>query len=384
MPSKISILFDSYYLYHLPQFEPLIDLLASDNRFLIFHSTSREIPKEEYELCSSILKKKPGTFIEADTEIKRQKKIRDLDLNVFICGWSRYDLDKFVNDETLVGMIYHGIGIKPSYWLDNHSRLDIRFVEGPHRIKQLRENGVNTDLALTGFIKLDPLFQKKIDTNSIIKEYNLDTNKKTILFAPTFYPSSVEPIGMKLGEYTRGYNLLIKPHLWSTFLKNFAEIDHKQKRKIFRGLIKKYDHIRLIPPNVYNITPFYKVSDLLLTEASSTIYEMLACNKPVVVNRFFKLKLSHRIFKHRLYRKRLNQTMEKNISDFCFEAQNPKDLSKTITFALQNSQEKLNEMKKYQNKMLFKLDGLAAYRAKKEIILRLRDKKNLHFENSSF
>jgi len=42
----------------------------------------------------------------------------------------------------------------------------------------------------------------------------------------------------------------------------------------------------------------------LLTEASSTIYEMLACGKPVVVNRFFKLKLSHRLFKNRLYKKR--------------------------------------------------------------------------------
>ena len=130
-------------------------------------------------------------------------------------------------------MIYHGIGIKPSYWLDNHKRLDMRFVESKYRVQQLKQNGVETDLNITGFIKLDPIFQRnKIDINKIKQKYNLDPDKKTILFAPTFYPSSVEPIGMKLGEYTRGYNVLIKPHLWTTFLKNFAEINHQKKNRI--------------------------------------------------------------------------------------------------------------------------------------------------------
>ena len=369
MPDKIKILFDSYHLYHLPQFEPLIDLLDMDKRFDIFHSTSNEIPNQEYKLCSSILRKKPGTFIEAKTEKMRQGKIKNLDLDFFICGWSRYDIDKYVTIKTIVGMIYHGIGIKPSYWLDNHQRLDMRFVEGEYRVQQLQQNGIDTRLELTGFIKLDPIFHKnKIDINSIKQKYNLDPNKKTILFAPTFYPSSVEPIGMKLGEYTKGFNVLIKPHLWTTFLNKFAEINHKRKNKIFNGLIKNYDHIHLIPPEDYNIIPFYKVADVLLTEASSTIYEMLACGKPVVVNRFFKLKLSHRLFKYRLYKKRLNQEMEKDISSFCFEAHKPSDIPLALDSAFNRFSIKQDKVKEYQKKMLFKLDGLAASRAK-EIIL---------------
>ena len=87
----------------------------------------------------------------------------------------------------------------------------------------------------------------------------------------------------------------------------------------------KFDHIKLIPPNMYNITPLYKISDLLITEASSTIYEMLALNKPIIVNRFYKLKLSHRIFRQRLYNARLNQFMENEISQFCFEAHSQKN-----------------------------------------------------------
>jgi len=366
---KIKILFDSYHLYHLPQFEPLIDLLGTDKRFDIFHSTSNEIPNQEYKLCSSILRKKPGVFIEAKTEKIRQEKIKKLDLNFFICGWSRYDIDKYVTRKTIVGMIYHGIGIKPSYWLDNHQRLNLRFVEGEYRVNQLQQKGIDTRLELTGFIKLDPIFQKnKIDISSLKQKYNLDPSKKTILFAPTFYPSSVEPIGMKLGEYTKGYNVLIKPHLWTTFLNKFAEINHKGKNRIFNTLVRKYDHVHLISPEEYNITPFYQVADVLLTEASSTIYEMLACGKPVIVNRFFKLKLSHRLFKYRLYKKRLNKEMEKDISSFCFEAHKPSDIPASLDSAFNQFSSKLDEVKEFQKKMLFKLDGLAAHRAKKIIL----------------
>ena len=372
MGKKYSILFDSFHLYHLPQFEPLIDLLAQDERFTIYHSASRKIQKKEYELARSILIDKPGEFISAQNEEEREKKIRDLDLDVFICGWSRYDIDHFVNDKTLVGMAYHGIGIKPSYWRDNHSRLDIRFVEGPYRMDQLREKGIETDLALTGFMKLDYLFQDdKIDSDSLIYQFNLDKRKKTILFAPTFYPSSFELLGTKLGDYTREFNLLIKPHLWTMYMNRFAGINHKKQRDLFNRVADDFDHIHLIPPEMYNITPFYKISDLLITEASSTIYEMLALDKPVLVNRFYKLKLSHRLFKKRLYRARLNEEMEREISDFCFEVKQPSELPYVIEDAIYNLKSKLSVMEEYKNKMLYGLDGNASMRVKDEILARL-------------
>ena len=375
MKKKYSILFDSFHLYHLPQFEPLIELLAHDDRFMMYHSTSRKIPRKEYELCSSILNDKPGEFIAGDNEEERKKKIRDLDLDVFICGWSRYDIDQFVNEDTIVGMAYHGIGIKPSYWRDNHDRLDIRFVEGPYRMDQLRKKGIETDLALTGFMKLDHLFQEnKIDTDPLIDKFNLDTSKKTILFAPTFYPSSFELIAAKLGDYTSDHNLLIKPHLWTTFMNKFAGINHKKQRGLFNRLADSFDHVHLIPPEMYNITPFYKISDLLITEASSTIYEMLAIDKPVLVNRFYKLKLSHRLFKNRLYRARLNEQMEKEISEFCFEANQPNELSHVIDEALNKVKTKMPAMENYKGRMLFQLDGKASLRVRDEILKRLKFK----------
>jgi CDP-glycerol glycerophosphotransferase (TagB/SpsB family) len=101
-------------------------------------------------------------------------------------------------------------------------RLDLRFVEGEYRINQLRENGVSTDLSLTGYIKLDPLFNNESSYFEDKKKLlGLNESKQTILYAPTFYPSSLEKLGMKLGDFTKEYNLIIKPHMWTYYLDSF-------------------------------------------------------------------------------------------------------------------------------------------------------------------
>ena len=372
MAKTFSILFDSYHLYHLPQFEPLIYLLSNDKRFQIYHSNSRNINKEEFILCSKVLKKLPGNYIQSTTEEKRAELIRSLNLDVFICGWSRYELQKFVKKNTLVGMIYHGIGIKPSYWLDNHDRIDFRLVEGEYRIDQLKKNNVNVDLYLTGFIKMDPLFkEKKINSNNVSDIFNLNPNKKTILFAPTFYPSSIESIGLNLAKLTEDYNLLIKPHLYSYYLEKFGDIDLRPQIKILRKMANNFEHVKLIEPFHYNIIPFYNIADVLLTDASSTIYEMLALGKPVIVNRFFKLKLSHRLFRDRLYKKRLDRDMENDIGQFCYEVNKPNELPAIINNALNSHNKTLFTDGGYHKKMLYKLDGKSSIRARDFILSKL-------------
>ena len=372
MENQISILFDVYHLYHLAQFDPLIDLLENDNRFKIFFSTSSKNRKEEIEICTSILNKRKGSFIFHENEDIRKTEIKKLNLDVFICGWSRYEIESYVSKTTLVIMIYHGIGVKPSYWRDNNKRLDVRFVEGQYRIDQLRKHGVDTDLVLTGYIKLDSLFNKNSNYYKDKKEsLGLDKSKKTILYAPTFYPSSLEKLGLSLGDITSGYNLIIKPHMWTYYLDSFGGISLKGQRKLIFKLIDQFDHIRLLEPAEYNVTPYYKISDLLLTDASSTIYEMIALSKPVVVNRFYHLKLSHRIFQKRLYKRRLDKEMNDDVEKFCFLADNVKQLPLAIENALNQNNKNTALIKEYQKKMLYKLDGSASIRARDEILKRI-------------
>ena len=369
MAEKIKILFDSFHLYHLPQFDPVIDLLSKDDRFQIFHSTAAVNKKEERELCLKILATKPGTIIYSDSEQERAKMMKELDLDFFVCGWSRYELDEYISEKTLAGMIYHGIGVKPSYWRDNHPRLNIRFVEGIYRMDQLRSHGVDKELVLTGFTKLDPLFSQNPGFDEkLAQSLGLDPSKKTILFAPTFYPSSLERFGMKLGEYTQNYNVILKPHMWTYFLDKFGEYNLVPQRNLAYDLADKFSHIKLLGPEVYNITPYYKISDILLTEASSTIYEMIALEKPVIVNRFYRLKLSHKIFRYRLFKKRLSKEMNKDITNFCFEMNRARDLPQVLDTAFNENHKRLNIVREYQNKMLYKLDGKASERVRDTIL----------------
>jgi hypothetical protein len=369
MADKIKILFDSFHLYHLPQFDPVIDLLSRDDRFQIFHSTAAVNKKEERELCLNILATKPGTMIYSESEEERAKMMKELDLDFFVCGWSRYELDEYISEKTLAGMIYHGIGVKPSYWRDNHPRLNIRFVEGIYRMDQLRSHGVDKELVLTGFTKLDPLFSQNPGFyEKLAQSLGLDPSKKTILFAPTFYPSSLERFGMKLGEYTQNYNVILKPHMWTYFLDKFGEYNLVPQRNLAYDLADKFSHIKLLGPEVYNITPYYKISDILLTEASSTIYEMIALEKPVIVNRFYRLKLSHKIFRYRLFKKRLSKEMNKDITNFCFEMNRARDLPQVLDTAFNENHKRLNIVREYQKKMLYKLDGKASERVRDTIL----------------
>ena len=369
MADKIKILFDSFHLYHLPQFDPVIDLLSKDDRFQIFHSTAAVNKKEERELCLNILATKPGTMIYSESEEERAKMMKELDLDFFVCGWSRYELDEYISEKTLAGMIYHGIGVKPSYWRDNHPRLNIRFVEGIYRMDQLRSHGVDKELVLTGFTKLDPLFsQNPSFDEKLAQSLGLDPSKKTILFAPTFYPSSLERFGMKLGEYTQNYNVILKPHMWTYFLDKFGEYNLVPQRNLAYDLADKFSHIKLLGPEVYNITPYYKISDILLTEASSTIYEMIALEKPVIVNRFYRLKLSLKLFRYRLFKKRLSKEMNKDITNFCFEMNRARDLPQVLDTAFNENHKRLNIVREYQKKMLYKLDGKASERVRDTIL----------------
>ena len=52
MPYKT--VFDAYHLYHLPQFDPVIDLLLNDNRFEVFLTTSSANLPDEQNLTNHI------------------------------------------------------------------------------------------------------------------------------------------------------------------------------------------------------------------------------------------------------------------------------------------------------------------------------------------
>ncbi|MFH1212795.1 MAG: CDP-glycerol glycerophosphotransferase family protein [Candidatus Neomarinimicrobiota bacterium] len=366
------IVFDAYHLYHLPQFDPVIDLLLKDDRFEVFLTTSSETLPDEQALTKRILTKRGAECIFADNEEDRAERIRRLNPDVFICGWSRYPVEQFVSETTLVGMIYHGIGVKPSYWRDNSKRLDVRFVEGPFRIKQLREKGITTDLELTGLTKIDPLFNGRMGGRAeILTALGLDPDKKTLLYGPTFYPSSFETFGLKLPELTKDLNLIIKLHQWSYFMEKFSGVDLRKHIKLINKIKDKYPEVVIIEPEHYNIIDLYQAADVLLTEASSTIYEFMALQKHVIVCDFYKKKLGHFIFPKRIYHRRLDPNMHGNMTDFCFHIKKPKNLPETLVKCFNESDPFDAIRGKYITNMLYRIDGKASERILASLLSRL-------------
>ncbi|MEA2095176.1 MAG: CDP-glycerol glycerophosphotransferase family protein [Candidatus Cloacimonadota bacterium] len=375
MAKRFKVLIDSYHLYHLPQMEPVAKLLIKDPTFDVYFSTSHNIDLEERELALKIFDNYDWKYILGNDEEDRKKLISQLNPDVFICGWGRYPIKEFCGPNTICCLIYHGIGIKPSYYRDHNKRLDIRFIEGSFREKQLRDYGVESDLELVGFAKIDPLFNGEIGTQTeVLEQLNLDPSKKTILYAPTFYPSSFEIFGLNLIKLTENYNLIIKLHQWVYFRSNFAGMNFKKQRKLIKRIEKRFPSVKIIKAKDYNIVPLYRAADVMLTEASSTIYEMMALQKHVIICDFYKKKLSHRISEKRMFKRRIDREMKSDLYDFCYHINSPRELPNALDKCFNQPDPFIKIRNKYIKKMLYKLDGKTSGRIVKVIVKHLQDK----------
>ena len=99
------------------------------------------MPRRNLILQQNILKKQCDNlsikFITADSEQKRVEKIYNEAFDIIIVG-NVGKLNKIVNDKTIAIMVYHGIGLKQSYYKDINSRINIRAVESLARFDELQ------------------------------------------------------------------------------------------------------------------------------------------------------------------------------------------------------------------------------------------------------
>jgi hypothetical protein len=352
--------------------EPVARSLIKNPLFDVYFSTSYNTEIEERELTINIFKKNNWKYILGQNEMERENLIYNMNFDVFICGWSRYPIEKYCNPTTLCCMIYHGIGIKPTYYRDHNQRIDMRFIEGSFRKKQLRDYGVETDLELVGFAKLDPLFNGDIGSQTeVLEQLGLDPSRKTILYAPTFYPSSFEVFKLKLPEMTKDYNLIIKLHQWIYFRSNFGGINLKKQQRLIAKIRKLFPEVKIIEPKDYSIVSLYQAADILLTEASSTIYEMMALQKHVIICDFYKKKLSHKISEKRMFKRRLDRGMKSDLYDFCYHINSPGELPEALDKCFNKPDPFIDIRNKYIDKMLYKLDGKASDRIVDTLLKRL-------------
>ena len=180
-----SILFECHHLYYLPNFLPIIEEIQRRGGYALSASISHTINDPERRHFSEEVETLGIEFIDGNNEATRQTELRSRKFDVVIVGIPGM-LEKVVSDNTVAVMVYHGIGLKESYYRDNSPRINIRAVESQERYDELIRRG-ETKLILTGYTKIDPL--ALVDSQKMtefLKSLNLSSEHSTLLYAPTF------------------------------------------------------------------------------------------------------------------------------------------------------------------------------------------------------
>ena len=348
------VLFETHHLYYWPNFLPIILEMKSRLNYDIYASMPIRSSKIEYAQFLIACTEAGVKTIESDSERNRINKIIKNEFSIIIVG-NIGQLNQLVTSKTLAVMVYHGIGLKKSYYTDINDRINLRSVESESRYDELKKMGYE-NLVLTGFTKLDLLFdESNYDIVQLKKELDLDPNKKTILYAPSFYPSSIEKLVPEFISLSKEYNILIKLHSFSWFQGRYL---HQSEQCI--RVSKNYRSVKLLKNDSINIIPYYILSDLLISDISSTIFEFLPLDKPIIQAECLSLRLKHKIFSKRFW-KRLDVERMMDV-DFVYKIVDPSDLYSRVQYSLEYPHEmevnRQNACKYY----LYKNDGKASFR----------------------
>ncbi|MBU0994515.1 MAG: CDP-glycerol glycerophosphotransferase family protein [Proteobacteria bacterium] len=347
------VVFDVPQLYYLPQYLPVWHELKSRNAEGVFVF----YPDPD---MGDILKKV------AQVEELPVKWVSDNHEALHIFKEESPDWVIFGNSFPCLGqipghirsaMLYHGAGVKACYFDEELMNMTVRFVEGKYRYEKLSRLYPDATIESVGFAKLDPLFlpdkRKKIQFN--LEQNGLDTSKPTILYAPTFYPSSIELMADDWPLQFSEYNLIVKPHFFTVSKKKY----HNQRRKIERW--KNYENTYIAKPEDYSLLPFMAVSDLLISEASSAFFEFAALDKPIVWCDFLKLRMGYKgLFKFR-FNKRMDADIDK-YRDIGMHAEKYKHLKKAVDSQITHPDQFKTNRERFVKELIGESDGRTAKR----------------------
>lgn len=168
--------------------------------------------------------------------------------------------------------------------IEKLSKYDYIFLSGPKNHARLIDIGLQLDskkLVEIGCLRFDDYLAGKFDRTEEEKKLKItDRSRKNILYAPTwkFGNGTLRKQGGRLiDEITKSHNLILRPHY------------HDRKYALLLYWIKKLrgkKHIYFSYPqdlHKHDTYAAFVVSDLLISDLSSVIYEYLITFKPILV-----------------------------------------------------------------------------------------------------
>ncbi|MEW6982396.1 CDP-glycerol glycerophosphotransferase family protein [Colwelliaceae bacterium 6471] len=352
----MKVYFDIQHLYYVPQYLPLKKELESRNiqcEFVLY----------KQKLLNDVLKLYVEQNLLNCRWVANKHEAREVyleDKPEWIIFGNAFDDLTTINKHSKTALMQHGIGPKSCYYDVSKSDITYRFVEGQHRLKRLQSQFPNKKFIDTGYAKLDPIVNQSFD-NTTLLNLNLCPNKKTILYAPTFYPSSIECLPKNFPELLHNYNIIIKPHFFSWIKRR-----HKSHQALFNTWAN-YENVYVANVNQVSILPFMSLAQLLISDASSTLFEFTALNKPAIWCDFYKLRWSYR----GIFKKRLANRLDDDLKYFAKIAQRVTSWGMLIEqIAVQLEQPDLKEKERLEMTELLtgKVDGNCSQRIANFII----------------
>ena len=337
----MKILFEHDHLYYLPQFEPVIQKLKMTGKHDLFGSINISVPKIERDLFDFEMNRLGLENVHGNFEPQRRQILKEMNFDLIFVG-NKSSLSSIKSVNSFSVMIYHGIGLKQSYYSDLTKDMDLICVESDERKAILEEKGFPA--VSTGFTKLDGF-------DSIEKYKN---EKVNVLYAPTYFPSSLQKTIPYLNPIN-GLDLKIKLHHFYWTNPTYIKI-----RLLLELAIQAQSNIEIIQFEHYNILPFYAKADLMISDISSTLFEYLVMNRPIIQTTYSTLRLKYKLFPDKL-KKRMDHDRLAQIN-FTTRCNSPEQLNGLIQESLHNPSTNSDERKNAKTKFLGRCDGQAAQR----------------------
>lgn len=344
------VAFDTLNIYYLPQYLPIFRVLERNGHRVIFVCYRNKNKTAGFDQAFNALNVE---YIWVDDKTAALEKYLELKPDWIFFGNALQGLG-VIHQHSKTAQLGHGIGPKPSYYRKSSTPMTVRFMEGAARLEKIRQLYPNDHFVQVGFSKLDPILTDQ-EPGLDFEQLGLDPNKPTILYAPTFNPSSLECFPDQWPDDFGAYNILIKAHAFTYTREQYAA--QRKKLKKWAACSNTY----VADENDVSLLPFMQNADVLLSEASSTLFEFAALNKPVIVCDFFKLKWSYRgPFKYR-FDKRFGKdnVLYKEIG---VHIQHYKALKTAVAEQLANPQQYADLRAKYTHDHVGPTDGQASQR----------------------
>jgi CDP-ribitol ribitolphosphotransferase / teichoic acid ribitol-phosphate polymerase len=174
--------------------------------------------------------------------------------------------------------VFHGLAGEKTGHFRIRNYFDLYLTQGPYftkRFEALAKKEKDFDVTETGWCKLDALFQHHEtfleERNRILRERG---KQKLVLYAPTFSPS----LTSTKTAFNEIFSLADQEDIF--LLIKFHDLMDRLVVDQYKAAAKIRDNVHIIEDR--NIVKYLIMSDVMISDTSSVVYEFILLNKPVI------------------------------------------------------------------------------------------------------